>query len=619
MDYIAANYAIPWKKADQIEGTEITAPDPSEWNRYKKDEPREQAPSELEHFTSVYYRNVDAVTDGKCLAVLGAIAEQDDGVRAWLEELLDYAYCRQCGHMYDADVRGTCDNCDSTSELLVARKEFREVIDETLEQFEERLVTFAREYKQEIKQEIDRLEERKEELRQVIRDDDGGWGWDEDDEDDDEVAAEQELDRVRSQLRTLEDLLKEYKKADLAGIHQRSAQSAYVPQMRAFGDSVSVTRHVRDKQSGETRATQDPNWDRDEAMALRELHPYAYNLKSKRGYVATRIHEDTESTRELKDRLGGKRLLCENCGYEGKYAAEQSCPECGETDGVRTIEPIALKRVELSDKARQFDAARANEVYPLVDYHTNPQNTYAPVETTVENFEPTRQLELEGPSGEPLVTLEHGDLEIIETVSAYTTSYSSGARDPGMQPLTICRESHCNSVVVQQNDEDQVCLRDPQHDQSAQQDVMVGRTFETKGIRLKSAGPQVSSEALHTLLHGFRLGLQRIGGVEIRQLNESYEHGDQEGYIFEGTIGGNGVTNLLFDRVDEELRELNDALSVMSENIGECECAAGCPECVYQYGCDERNDERTFDKDRMLQIAEQLTGAPDDIEIIADD
>jgi len=619
MDYIAAYYAVPWEKLDQIEETKIKAPDPSEWNRYKKDSPRDQAPDAFEIFTSVYYRNVQEVTDGKCMAVLGAIATQDEGVRAWLEDLLDYAYCRQCGHMYNSDVEGSCANCESTEELSVARQEFRSLIDEAIEQFENRLVTFARKYKAEIKNEVQRLEDQKSELREITQDSGDDWGWEDDSDEDDSQEAEKKLERVRSQLRTLEELLNEYKEADLADVHQRSAQSAFVPQMRAFGNSVSVTRHEYDFQSGETRPTEDPNWDRDEAMALRELHPYAYSLKSKRGYVATRIHEDTEGTRELKKRLGDKQLACGNCGFEGVYEGQGACPDCGETDDVRTIEPISPKRVELSDKARQFEPARANEIYPLSDYHTNPQSTYANVETTVEEFTPEQRLELETATGDTLVTLEHGGLEIIETVDSFTTSYSGGARDPGDQPLTLCRESHCNSVVVQQNDEDQVCLRDPQHDQSAQQDIMVGRTFHTKGLRLVSASPRISPETLHTLVHGFRLALQRIGGIEIRQLNESYNDGDNEAFIFEGTIGGNGVTKLLFDRSGSALRELEDALDVMEQNISRCSCAAGCPECIYQYGCDERNDERTFNKKDMLAIVDELSAVPEDIQFIADD
>jgi ATP-dependent helicase YprA (DUF1998 family) len=618
MDYIAANYAIPWKKADEIEQTKITPPEPHEWNRFKKETPHDQAPSEFESFTSIYYRNIKEVTDGKCLAVLGKIATKDDGVRAWLEDLLDYAYCRQCGHLFDADISGTCENCESSEQLKVARREYRELIDETIEEFSHRLVTFAKEYKSDLKEELEEYEDKKAELREIV-DDGDDWGWDDDDNQDDTQEAQQELDRVRSQIRTLEELLDEYDGATLSDIHQRSTQSAYVPQMRAFGSSVSVTRHIYDQNSGETRATQDANWDRDESMALRELHPYAYSLKNKRGYVATRIHEDTEGTRDLKNRLGEKRLICAGCGYEGRYEGQAKCPECNKTDPVRTIEPLSLKRVELSDKSRQFETARANEIYPLSDYHTNPQRTYANIETKVDDFKPKRELILQSDSDENLLTIEHGDLEIIETADSYSTSYSDGARDPGDQPLTICRESHCNSVVVQQKDEDQVCLRDPQHDQSVQQDVMIGRTFRTKGLRLKATSRRISSETLHTLVHGFRLALQRIGGIEIRSLNESYNDGDLEAYIFEGTIGGNGVTKLLFDHSDTGLRQLEDALEVMEENIRGCDCAAGCPECVYQYGCDERNDERTFDKEDMLGIIDQLTAVPDDIEIVADD
>jgi ATP-dependent helicase YprA (DUF1998 family) len=110
-----------------------------------------------------------------------------------------------------------------------------------------------------------------------------------------------------------------------------------------------------------------------------------------------------------------------------------------------------------------------------------------------------------------------------------------------------------------------------------------------------------------------------VGGIEIRTLNESYDDGDNEAFIFEGTIGGNGVTKLLFDRSEGALRELEDSLEVMHENITRCDCAAGCPECIYQYGCDERNDERTFNKEDMLTIVDELTAEPKDVQVVADD
>jgi ATP-dependent helicase YprA (DUF1998 family) len=123
----------------------------------------------------------------------------------------------------------------------------------------------------------------------------------------------------------------------------------------------------------------------------------------------------------------------------------------------------------------------------------------------------------------------------------------------------------------------------------------------------------LTERELHTLTHGFRLALQRIGGVEIRSLQESfdYEDGEPEAYIFESTVGGNGVTDLLYNVENGIQVELEDALSVMTQNIEECDCSSGCPECIYQYGCDENNKDYTFDKAGLINRLEGMKPAED--------
>jgi ATP-dependent helicase YprA (DUF1998 family) len=139
---------------------------------------------------------------------------------------------------------------------------------------------------------------------------------------------------------------------------------------------------------------------------------------------------------------------------------------------------------------------------------------------------------------------------------------------------------------------------------------MVGRTFETKGLRIRSEA--YSDAVVHTLGHGLRLALQRTGGVDIRSLQEAFEAGDDEAYVFESTVGGNGVTDLLLGKDEGVYTELVEALEVMHTNIDGCDCASGCPECLYQYGCSERNKDRTFSKELVRDLlARVLQGDPE--------
>lgn len=92
------------------------------------------------------------------------------------------------------------------------------------------------------------------------------------------------------------------------------------------------------------------------------------------------------------------------------------------------------------------------------------------------------------------------------------------------------------------------------------------------------------------------MALQRVGGVGIRDLNEVYDYPDVEAYLLEAEAGGNGVTQLLFNRDGDAYPELEESVRVIHENIQACACDHGCPECIYQYGCDENNIEKTLSK-----------------------
>jgi ATP-dependent helicase YprA (DUF1998 family) len=119
---------------------------------------------------------------------------------------------------------------------------------------------------------------------------------------------------------------------------------------------------------------------------------------------------------------------------------------------------------------------------------------------------------------------------------------------------------------------------------------------------------------VHTLAHGLRLALQRTGGVDIRSLQESFGEGDDEAFVFESTVGGNGVTDLLFGTDDGVYTELVEALEVMHTNIDGCDCGSGCPECLYQYGCSENNKDRTFSKEGFRELlSDVLAGDPSEV------
>ena len=66
------------------------------------------------------------------------------------------------------------------------------------------------------------------------------------------------------------------------------------------------------------------------------------------------------------------------------------------------------------------------------------------------------------------------------------------------------------------------------------------------------------------------------------------------------------MTQLLLNRDGDTYPELEESIAVILENIERCECDHGCPECLYQYGCDENNSEKTLSKDETADLLERV-------------
>lgn len=289
-----------WKSEKVIEGSRITCPEPSEWNRFKKDSTRSAPDSEYLTFNRVYYGNVTETAKGQTLAVLEAIVQSDDGVRAWLEDILDYAYCRNCGHIYDSAVTGDCNNCNEDTPLKVAKVEYSDIIDKSIAEFGERLVRFAYEYHEDLTAEQSALEERRSEQSEIIADAKQSTGFgDFSSTDDEEVQdAKRKLETIRSEIKTVDELLDEYDDMSLANVHDRSIRSEFTPQLRVFGDNVAVTRYRRNPKTGKINEEQESTWDRNAAMALRNC---THTRTISKTNVATLSRESTRTRREPRN------------------------------------------------------------------------------------------------------------------------------------------------------------------------------------------------------------------------------------------------------------------------------------------------------------------------------
>ena len=622
VDYIATSYHVPWKQRQSMDDDGITIQNPSDWDKFVKDDPRAAPPNEFKPFTQVYNSNVTKVNHGQVLRVFHYIVHGTNGIpgderiRPWLENLLDYSYCQNCSRIYRSEVTGQCQEC-LNGVLHVAYEEFSHVIDDVLENFTDRVVKFAYDYKEELEGRREALEAERSEVKQQLDELEANTGFfNEASANEEEIAELQHrIDRVDQDISTVQELQEEYRDSDLNNVHDRSTVSGFVPGLRSFSETVAVTRHTKNRDTGNVRSEDEENLDRQSAMAIRELFPYAHTLRNKRGYIVTSIEEDTEKTDEL-EQIVGTSMRCDDCGFTESYDGQIACPECeADVSQLHKVRPVALRRVDLTEEDIESNDKEAKDIYPFSNYNTRPESTYPHSDSDISDFESEQTpVQFTDGNGNPLVQIDYGTIDLVESVNSFTTTYSNGQQDPAPQPIKLCRERHCNSVVIRNRDGDDVCLADPAHDVNQQEYVRVGRSFRTKGLQIKAESPAVPDSVLHAVAHGLRMALQRVGGVGIRDLKEVYDYPDIEAFLLEAEAGGNGVTQLLLNRDGDTYSELEESIAVILENIERCECNHGCPECLYQYGCDENNSEKTLSKDETADLLERV-----DVQTAVDD
>jgi hypothetical protein len=230
------------------------------------------------------------------------------------------------------------------------------------------------------------------------------------------------------------------------------------------------------------------------------------------------------------------------------------------------------------------------------------QNTYTERQTSILSFDPAQRFDLVGDDGEQLGTIEYGDYSVLLYTDEYRTKYKSGEVDATEKPFEVCGEENCPGVIYRDDDDERRCSADPDHFPDGRgadsEFVRLGYQYDTQGVRIELGDRELS----HSLAHGLRVALQYLGGVTIRELSE---HVDEEHVdVFESQEGGADVARLLFERSDGAFRSFQRGIDLVRDQF-DCDCEHGCPACLYQYGCDVRNDQRTFARNRFRDLLDR--------------
>ena len=595
-DYIAANFTIPWDVSRHGKARSIDGGD-TYHRRSMLDKSDRTDASKLTHVMSLGANTLSLGTDESKLEVLGEVVDDhSQDIADYLVSLLDYQFCEECERRYAADDdRNTCVNSDCDGTLRYANEEFGHLVKDAIKNFDEHYITGFREYKQGLETELSDLKRRNSRLGRDQR----RAGSDE------RAKIARQRRGLKDRISVLEAYLSDLGDASYFDFLRESRESKYGFSMRSVATTAGLTlvddgynrRTVGDQESG--RAMR---------MALSELHPGAAYLEGGETYTVSRVRLDDKASSDLRD-------IVNQADDENQLAEELFCPACHTSQDLSANEcdcenDVSLKRRRLAvlDSVDAYHdnlklTADGDEARYLHNEPNNPvQNTYAERQTSILAFDAERTFELQDSTGESVGSIAYGEYSVLLHTESYKTKYKSGEVDPRATPFEVCGEENCPGVIYQDSTEQRRCSADPDHFPNGRgadsEFIRLGYQYDTQGIRVQLGTRDLS----HTLAHGLRVALQYLGGVNIRDIAEYV--GEEHVDIFEAQEGGTDVARLIFKQTNSEYRAFDRAVSLMREQF-DCDCENGCPSCLYQYGCDVRNDQRSFDREHLREIISQ--------------
>ena len=105
-------------------------------------------------------------------------------------------------------------------------------------------------------------------------------------------------------------------------------------------------------------------------------------------------------------------------------------------------------------------------------------------------------------------------------------------------------------------------------------------------------------------MHGLRVALQNISGVDVREIAEVFDE-DKVYYLYDNVPGGNAICESIFKKKNEEYHSLKEAQEIILTILSD-ECKNGCPICLYQYNCIDRNNPKTFSKELLINCLNRM-------------
>lgn len=592
-DYVAATFTIPWDVSHHGRARSIDGGD-TYHQRGTLDENELDDNSKLTHVMSLSANNLSLSDDNSKISVLSeVVSDHESEIAEYLNSLLEYQYCEECERRYSTDTaREFCERDDCEGQLLNAQDRFSHLVDDAISKFDERYITAYREYEDALEDERAELSRRDRELRR-----------------EQQRANSEERGRImrerrglKERLDVLDDHLSDLGETSYFDFLRESRESKYDFSMRSVATTAGLTLVDEDY---DRHSVGDQSSGRAMRMALSELHPGATYLDDGETHTVSRARFADKAGSDLREAVT-------DATDDTQLADEFVCPACHtahplDTDGCSCNNEVPLKRrrlVVLDSADAYHDNLKLTSDGDEARYlHQEPnkeiQNTYSERKTSILSFDARQAYELQSESGDALGTLTYGDYSVLLHTESYRTKYKSGEVDARESLFEVCGEENCPGIIYQDSSETRRCSADPEHFPSGRgadsEFVRLGYQYQTQGIRVELDDFELS----HTFSHGLRVALQYLGGVNIRELSEYV--GEEHVDVFESQEGGSDVAKLVFERTEGQYRAFRRALGLMKDQF-DCDCDDGCPSCLYQYGCDVRNDQQSFDRYRLQSV-----------------
>lgn len=580
LDYFASEYWIPWRREssdviDQIYCDEDLVP---------RAEPR---PNDIVTFTALLAsenEEIQYIDDDAPLQTLkNAYESHRPEVRAWLEDVLGFSYCRTCGKKHNETYEGSCSEISCDGSVVSAVTEHKATIEEAMEAFINEFVEGFLDFEDDIIEELEGVQQDLNELTLESR----GRHKRRRKESTDRAEQRDQRDRLQNRSANLNQYLDRLDRMDYGAFLEEHSTTPL--SLRSVGDTVKYELIGEDFES-----VTDDLQSRQIRVALSELHPGAAYLHSdNERYIVTGVRAHSYQTSQLH----GNAAICPTCGVEYEFS-EGPCDDCGtQLARLRTIVPdrvTAYKSDLVLGQLPNGETLRPTRVYQ--SSNSNIQSTYAPTETNVTKFEadPERSFNIETNAGDVVGRLDHGDVTIQSSVRQFYAHYAGGGSDPIPNVFELCGKENCDGIIAR-DDDTAYCMRHPEHSTDETNIVKLATEFETKSVRIQFDNKDIE----HAFSHGIRMALQYIGGVGVRAIPESL---DEDGtYVFDNEAGGSGITVLLTIGSGDTREKFDTAVDLI-EDAFECDCDNGCPFCIYQYGCENQNDPDTIGKTDLMEL-----------------